>query len=61
MQNIIYVSNHILKYSQVYTLQAPVTNLVRDEALQLCLRLGEEFVVNYIENYLTLEETHECD
>ena len=61
MQNIIDVSNHILKYSQVYTLQAPVTNLVRDEALQLCLRLGEEFVVNYIENYLTLEETHECD
>ena len=61
MQNIFDVSNHILKYSQVYTLQAPVTNLVRDEALQLCLRHGEEFVVNYIENYLTLEETHECD
>ena len=61
MQNIIDVSNHILKYSQVYTLQAPVTNLVRDEALQLCLRHGEEFVVNYIENYLTLEETNECD
>ena len=61
MQNIIDVSNHILKFSQVYTLQAPVTNLVLDEALQLCLRHGEEFVINYIENYLTLEETHECD
>ena len=61
MQNIIDVSNHILKYSQVYTLQAPVTNLVREEALQLCLKHGEEFVINYIENYLTVEETHECD
>ena len=61
MQNIIDGSNHILKYSQVYTLQVPVTNLVREEALQLCLRHGEEFVINYIENYLTLEETHECD
>ena len=61
MQNIIDVSNHILKYTQVYTLQAPVTNLVRVEALQFCLRHGEEFVINYIENYLTLEETHECD
>ena len=61
MQNINDESNQILKYSQVYTLQAPVTNLVREEALQLCLRHGEEFVINYIENYLTLEETHECD
>jgi len=61
MQNIIDVSNHILKYSQVYTLQAPVTDLVREEALQLCLRHGEDFVINYIENYLTLEESYECD
>ena len=61
MQNVIDVSNQILKYSQVYTLQAPVTDLVREEALQLCLRHGEDFVINYIENYLTLEESYECD
>ena len=61
MKNVIDVSNHILKYSQVYTLQAPVTDLVREEALQLCLVHGEEFVINYIENYLNLEETYECD
>ena len=61
MKYVIDVSNHILKYSQVYTLQAPVTYLVREEALQLCLRHGEDFVINYIENYLTLEESYECD
>jgi len=38
-----------------------VTDLVREEALQLCLVHGEEFVINYIENYLNLEESYECD
>ena len=52
MQNIIDVSNHILKYSQVYTFEAPVTDLVKEEALQLCLKHGEEFVIMFIENYL---------
>ena len=54
MQNVIDVSNHILKYSQVYTLDQPVTNLVREEALMLCLKHGEEFIITFIENYLQL-------
>ena len=61
MQNVIDVSNHILKYSQVYTFEAPVTDLVKEEALQLCLKYGEEFVIVFIENYLQLmmEELYE--
>ena len=61
MQNVIDVSNHILKYSQVYTFEAPVTDLVKEEALQLCLKHGEEFVIVFIENYLQLmmEELYE--
>ena len=61
MQNVIDVSNHILKYSQVYTFEAPVTDLVKEEALQLCLKHGEEFVILFIENYLNLmmEELYE--
>lgn len=52
MKNIIDVSNHILKYSQVYLCETECTDLVRDEALQLCLEHGEEFVVTFIETYL---------
>ena len=61
MQNVIDVSNHILKYSQVYTLEAAVTDLVKEEALQLCLKHGEEFVIMFIENYLKqmTEESYE--
>jgi hypothetical protein len=61
MQNVIDVSNHILKYSQVYTFEEPVTDLVKEEALQLCLKHGEEFVILFIENYLNLmmEELYE--
>jgi hypothetical protein len=35
-------------------LDQPVTNLVREEALLLCLKHGEEFVITFIENYLQL-------
>lgn len=54
MQNIIDVTNHIIKYSQVYNFDAEITDLVKEEALELCLEHGEEFVFNYIENYLGL-------
>ena len=54
MQNIIDVTNHIIKYSQVYNFDAEITDLVKEEALELCSKHGEEFVFNYIENYLSL-------
>jgi hypothetical protein len=52
MQNIIDVSNHILKYSDIYMLDKPVTLEAKEEALELCLIYGDEFVITYIENYL---------
>ena len=52
IQNIIDVSNHILKYSDIYMLDKPVTLEAKEEALELCLKYGDEFVINYIENYL---------
>jgi hypothetical protein len=54
MQNVIDVSNHILKYSQVYLCETDCTDLVRDEALELCYKYGEDFVLTFIENYLKL-------
>ena len=54
MKNVIDVSNHILKYSQVYLCQTECTELVRDEALELCYKHGEDFVLKFIENYLKL-------
>ena len=38
-----------------------MTDLVKEEALQLCLKHGEEFVILFIENYLNLmmEELYE--
>lgn len=54
MKDVIDVSNHILKYSQVYLCQTECTELVRDEALELCYKYGEDFVLTFIENYLKL-------
>ena len=54
MKDVIDVSNHILKYSQVYLCQTECTELVRDEALELCHKHGEDFVLTFIENYLKL-------
>ena len=54
MKNLIEVSNHIMRYSQVYHLDAPVTPLVIEEVQDLCQKYGEEFVSTYIENYLSL-------
>ena len=54
MKNLIEVSNHIMRYSQVYHLDAPVTPLIIEEVQELCGKYGEEFVSTYIENYLNL-------
>ncbi len=54
MQNIIDVSNHILKYSEIYLCREECTDEARDEALDLCLKYGDVFVLQFIENYLKL-------
>jgi hypothetical protein len=54
MQDIIDVTNHIIKYSQVYNFDAEMTDLVKEEVLDLCSKHGEDFIFRYIESYLSL-------
>tara|TARA_B110000858_G_scaffold190696_1_gene239021 strand:+ start:477 stop:674 length:198 start_codon:yes stop_codon:yes gene_type:complete len=53
MQNIIDVSNHVLKYSQVYLMDEPAGESVQEEALQLLLKHGE-YVLSFLEIYLAV-------
>lgn len=51
MQNLIDVSNHVLKYSQVYLMDEPAGESVQEEALQLLLKHGQ-YVLSFLEVYL---------
>ena len=53
MPNIIAVSNHVLKYSQVYLMDEPAGESVQEEALQLLLKHGE-YVLSFLEIYLAV-------
>ena len=52
MQNVIDVCIHLLKHTDIYMLDKPITLEAREEALDLCLVHGDEFVITFIENYL---------
>lgn len=54
MQSVIDIVNHISKYAKVYHFYEPVSHEVRADALDLCLKYGEEYVINFIENYINL-------
>jgi len=54
MQSVIDVINHISKYAKVYHFYEPVGDEVRADALDLCLRHGDDFVITFIENYINL-------
>ena len=50
MQNVIDICNHLLKHTEIYTMDKPITLEAKEEAL--CLIHGDEFVITFIENYL---------
>ena len=52
MQNVSEVCNHLLKHTDIYMLDKPITLEAKEEALELCLIHGDEFVITFIENYL---------
>lgn len=60
MKNIIDVSNHIMLYSNIYCEGEEVTEECLEAALNLILEHGEDFVFNFVKNYLNLEERYEC-
>jgi len=47
-------------YSNVYCEGEEVTEECLEAALNLILEHGEDFVFNFVKNYLNLEERYEC-
>jgi hypothetical protein len=55
MQNIIDMSNHILGFSECYFETGIVTPVVREDALRLCLKHGDEFCIRFVSIYLEVQ------
>jgi hypothetical protein len=59
MQNIIDMSNHILRFSRCYFETGIVTTVVREDALRLCLKHGDEFCIGFVSTYLKVQGEEE--
>tara|TARA_R100000935_G_scaffold42670_1_gene64656 strand:- start:1019 stop:1213 length:195 start_codon:yes stop_codon:yes gene_type:complete len=55
MRNLIEVSNHILSHSECYLGEEEVTDSMREEALELCLKHGDAFVLDFTRVYLDVQ------
>lgn len=55
MQNLIDMCNHILRFNDCYFETGTVTDTVREDALYLCSKHGDEFCIGFIARYLELQ------
>lgn len=61
MRNIIDLCNHILLYSDVYYEGEEVTDDIRNAALNLCMKHGDDFCIGFIGNYLQVSREEYSD
>jgi len=61
MRDMIDLCNHILLYTDVYYEGEDVTDDVREDALNLCMKYGDDFCIGFIENYLQVSKEEYSD
>jgi len=55
VQNIIDMCNHILGFSECYFETGIVTPVVREDALRLCQKHGDDFCIRFVSVYLDVQ------